>query len=319
MYDNWGVKGSEITPEAIFKRRRSLLKMIGAAGLSSTGLAHAASWPLEASEIIRSDFQASDKVTPESIATTYNNFYELGTGKTDPAKNSDQLIVSDPWKIKVSGACDKPGDYHLEDLIKPHALEDRVYRLRCVEAWSMVIPWLGIPLSSIIKGFEPNSSAKYVQFFTLMDPDNLKGQRRNVLDWPYREGLRMDEAMNPLTLLSVGAYGKPLLNQMGAPVRLVVPWKYGFKSIKSIVEIRFTEEQPKTSWNMSGPNEYGFYSNVNPEVSHPRWSQAKERRLDSDSSGFGALLQGKIKTMPFNGYGDLVADMYQGMDLRKHF
>ncbi len=247
-----------------------------------------------------------EEITPEDDATSYNNFYEFGTGKSDPVKRASNFDTSD-WKITVGGECNKPGDYALEDLIDSAVVEERTYRHRCVEAWSMVIPWLGVPLASIINKLEPGSKAKYVAFETLFDPRKMPGQNRSVLQWPYREGLRMDEAMNPLTLISVGMYGKTMPNQNGAPVRLVVPWKYGFKSIKSIVSINFTEEQPATSWNMSSAREYGFYSNVNPEVNHPRWSQKKERRI-------GDIF--KRKTLMFNGYEEEVAHMYDDMDLR---
>lgn len=248
-------------------------------------------------------------ITPEKDATSYNNFYEFGTGKDDPAENSTKFTTDD-WKITVGGECAKPGSYSLEDLIKPFDIEERVYRLRCVEAWSMVIPWLGVPLASIIKSLEPTSKAKYVAFTTLHDPRRMPGQNRSVLRWPYREGLRIDEATNQLTLLAIGMYGKTMPNQNGAPVRLVVPWKYGFKSIKSIVSIDFVEQEPATSWNMASSREYGFYSNVNPEINHPRWSQATERRI-------GDIF--KRDTLMFNGYEDEVAHMYDEMDLRTNF
>ena len=215
-----------------------------------------------------------------------------------------------PWTIKVEGECDEPGDYALEDFISPSKLEERIYRLRCVEAWSMVVPWIGVELGPILKRFKPNSGAKYVEFKTILDPQNLPGQKRSVLEWPYREGLRIDEAMHPLTILAVGLYGKELPNQNGAPLRLVVPWKYGFKSIKSIVSIKFTSDEPATSWNIAGPREYGFYSNVNPEVDHPRWSQKRERRI-------GEFL--KRETLLFNGYAEEVASLYEGMNLKKDF
>jgi len=250
-----------------------------------------------------------EEITPEEDATSYNNFYEFGTDKGDPKKYSTKFTTDD-WKITVGGECAKPGTYSLEDLIKPFAIEERVYRLRCVEAWSMVIPWLGVPLASIIESLEPTSKAKYIAFTTLHDPQRMPGQKRSVLDWPYREGLRIDEATNPLTLLAIGMYGKTMPNQNGAPVRLVVPWKYGFKSIKSIVSIDFVEQQPLTSWNMSSAREYGFYSNVNPTVNHPRWSQKKERRI-------GDLF--KRPTLMFNGYAEEVAHMYDDMDLRSNY
>lgn len=250
-----------------------------------------------------------EELTPEKDATSYNNFYEFGTGKGDPVENASEFNTDD-WKVTVGGECEKPGTYSLQDLIKPFDLEERIYRLRCVEAWSMVIPWLGVPLASIIKSLQPTSRAKYVAFKTLLDPAQMPGQNRSVLQWPYREGLRIDEATNPLTLFAVGMYGKTMPNQNGAPVRLVVPWKYGFKSIKSIVSIDFVEQQPETSWNMSSDREYGFYSNVNPTVNHPRWSQKKERRI-------GDIF--KRETLMFNGYQDEVAHLYKGMDLSVNF
>jgi methionine sulfoxide reductase catalytic subunit len=242
--------------------------------------------------------------------TGYNNFYEFGMGKNDPQRYAGMMKTS-PWTVKIDGHCNKPADYHLEDLIKPIALEERIYRLRCVEAWSMVIPWIGVPLGEVIKRAEPTSKASFVEMTTLLRPREMPGQQTSSLDWPYTEGLRMDEAMHPLTILAVGMYGKTLLNQNGAPIRLVVPWKYGFKSVKSIVRIRFVDKQPKTAWSESAPDEYGFYSNVNPEVNHPRWSQATERRIP----GFFK----NRKTLMFNGYGDQVASMYAGMDLRKYY
>ena len=265
---------------------------------------------------------ASEKfrLTEEEAITSYNNFYEFGLDKADPAKRAGALRT-EPWSVVVEGAVGKPGRYALEDLLRGQALEERVYRMRCVEAWSMVIPWVGIPLASLIKRFEPTSKAKFVAFQTLHDPEQMPGQKPGFLgfsslDWPYVEGLRMDEAMHPLTLMAVGLYGKTLLPQNGAPFRLVVPWKYGFKGIKSIVRIRFQETQPPTSWSRSAPGEYGFFANVNPVVDHPRWSQAKERRIYSGSL-FGGVE--RIETLPFNGYAEQVASLYQGMDLRRHF
>ncbi|MDQ3171541.1 MAG: protein-methionine-sulfoxide reductase catalytic subunit MsrP, partial [Acidobacteriota bacterium] len=242
--------------------------------------------------------------------TTYNNFYEFGTDKSDPARYAGRLKLS-PWKVKVDGLVGKPADYNLDDVIKTAQLEERVYRLRCVEAWSMVIPWVGIPLASFLKRVEPQGKAKFVEFTTLSRPSEMPGLGSRALDWPYTEGLRLDEAMHPLAILAVGLYGKALLGQNGAPIRLVVPWKYGFKSIKSIVRMRLTESQPQTAWNKSAPGEYGFYSNVNPTVDHPRWSQARERRI-------GELFKNK-QTLMFNGYGDQVASLYAGMDLRKNY
>jgi sulfoxide reductase catalytic subunit YedY len=311
------IKPSEITPESIYQDRRRFLKGSSQAAL---GLAAGAAFPglllpqgAEASAKLdfqkNTRFDTDEELTKYKDITRYNNFYEFGTSKTDPAKYAHSLQPS-PWTVRVEGEVEKPADYHVEDLIKTHALEERIYRLRCVEAWSMVIPWVGIPLATLIKRFKPTSKAKYVEFITLYDPSQMPGQRRRVLDWPYVEGLRMDEAMHPLAMLAVGLYGKEMPNQNGAPIRLVVPWKYGFKNIKSIVSIRFTESMPQTSWNLAGPREYGFYANVNPEVDHPRWSQAKERRI-------GDFF--KRKTLMFNGYAEQVAHLYAGMDLRKFY
>ncbi len=254
-------------------------------------------------------YGTDEKQTPFKDVTTYNNFYEFGTGKSDPAANAYTLRPR-PWTIDVDGELKQPRTIGIEDLLKWFPLEERIYRMRCVEAWSMVIPWIGFPLADLIARLEPSGSAKYVAFTTLYDPEQMPGQKRGVLDWPYVEGLRMDEAMHPLAILAVGLYGKALPNQDGAPVRLVVPWKYGFKGIKSIVKIRFTQDQPPTTWNISAPNEYGFYANVNPQVDHPRWSQAKERRIGEFR---------KRDTLMFNGYADQVAGLYAGMDLRKNF
>jgi len=310
---NWEISESNVTPEAIYLRRREFMK---ASGMLGTALL-LNPWTTAAASIPVGDYQRNvitpdgedEEITPEGDATSHNNFYEFGTSKGDPVKNSKKFTTDD-WKITVGGECAKPGTYSLEDLIKPFDIEERVYRMRCVEAWSMVIPWLGVPLASIVKSLEPTSKAKYVAFTTLHDPVRMPGQNRGVLRWPYREGLRMDEATNSLTLFGVGMYGKTMPNQNGAPVRLVVPWKYGFKSIKSIVSIDFVEEQPPTSWNMAAPREYGFYSNVNPGVNHPRWSQKKERRI-------GDLF--KRETLMFNGYLDEVAHMYDDMDLSVNF
>lgn len=244
--------------------------------------------------------------------TTYNNFYEFGLDKADPSERSGSFKPK-PWSVEIAGEAAKPGRYTLEDILKPHALEERIYRFRCVEAWSRVVPWLGIPLRDVLARFEPNSRAKFVEFTTLLDPKQFPGQRSRVIDWPYVEGLRIDEAMHPLTLLTVGLHGRWLPNQSGAPLRLIVPWKYGFKSIKSIVKIRFTERQPATSWNKAAPDEYGFFANVNPAVDHPRWSQAKERRLG------GGLFGSRIDTLPFNGYANEVASLYRGLDLRRFY
>ena len=256
-----------------------------------------------------------ETLTPYRDVTSYNNFYEFGTGKDDPARHAGSLIT-DPWSITIDGECEKKGTFTLEDILKAMPLEERIYRLRCVEAWSMVIPWVGFSLADLIKRFKPLSTAKYVEFTTLEDPKQMIGQRSrfSTIDWPYVEALRIDEAMNPLTLMAVGLYGEVLPKQNGAPIRLVVPWKYGFKSIKSIVKIRFTEKPPINTWQAIAPQEYGFYANVNPSVSHPRWSQAKERRLPS-----GLFSVNRIETQMFNGYGDQVAHMYKGMDLRKFY
>lgn len=304
------IRSSEITAESIYLRRREFMKTSGLLG--TTLLLNP--WVTAGASLSIGDYRKNvisidEELTPEDDATSYNNFYEFGTGKSDPAKRATKFNTDD-WKITVGGACEKPGTYSLEDLIKPYDLEERTYRLRCVEAWSMVIPWLGVPLASIIKSLQPTSKAKYVAFKTLLDPRQMPGQNRSVLQWPYREGLRIDEATNPLTLFAVGMYGKTMPNQNGAPVRLVVPWKYGFKSIKSIVSIDFVEQQPPTSWNMSAAREYGFYSNVNPTVNHPRWSQKKERRI-------GDIF--KRETLMFNGYEEEVAHMYDDMDLRANF
>jgi len=311
-----GIKSSEITDESVFRRRRQIIQASMAAGL--TGVISSEAHAKSLSQPIKEwAFNATDELTTEQTATTYNNFYELGTDKGDPSKNADKL-VTEPWSVVVDGECGAPGKFTLEDILKPHAIEERIYRLRCVEAWSMVIPWNGFPLADLLKRFKPNSNAKYVAFETIND-DNLPGMQVRVLDWPYREGLRIDEAMHPLTMMAIGMYGNEIPNQNGAPIRLVVPWKYGYKSIKSIVRISFTEKQPPTSWNMSAPHEYGFYSNVNPDVSHPRWSQAKERRLAGNTSSLAALFSEKIESQFMNGYGDEVAELYSDMDLKKFF
>jgi sulfoxide reductase catalytic subunit YedY len=314
-------KPSDITPKALFEDRRRFLAAAmaatGGAALGSIGLigdAHSAVIPLSGklSDVKQTDFTVDEPLTEYEAVTGYNNFYEFGTGKTDPAEYAHTLKPR-PWTVKVDGLCNKPGTYDFDDLMKPHTLEDRVYRFRCVEAWSMIVPWVGVPLSAMLKRMEPQGSAKYVAFETLVDPEQMPGQKRKVLEWPYREGLRLDEAMHPLTLMVVGVYGEVLPNQNGAPMRLMVPWKYGFKSIKSIVRISFTEEQPQTSWNMAAAREYGFYSNVNPNVNHPRWSQAKERRIGD------SLFDPKRPTPMFNGYEEDVAALYAGMDLAKYY
>jgi sulfoxide reductase catalytic subunit YedY len=314
------IPSSEITDERVYLRRREFMRLAGGVALGAVVSPLAAA--CEAGEAAGDGGQTPlQNVKPRVVATdekqntfqeitSYNNFYEFGTGKNDPQRYAGALKTS-PWKVKIDGHCAKPAEYLLEDLIKPSQLEERIYRLRCVEAWSMVIPWVGIPLSEILKRAEPLGKAAFVEFTTLLRPSEMPGQREPVLEWPYLEGLRMDEAMHPLTILAVGLYGKTLMNQNGAPIRLVVPWKYGFKSIKSIVRIRFVEKQPRTAWSVANPGEYGFYSNVNPEVDHPRWSQAREKRLPS--------LFASTKTMMFNGYGDQVASLYSGMDLRKNY
>jgi sulfoxide reductase catalytic subunit YedY len=301
---------SEVTPEALWLRRREFLA--GAVGTGALLLApgSAGARELRALESRRkAAYSTDEEATDHDDATRYNNFYEFGTDKEDPAANAHTLRPQ-PWSVMIDGEVGKPGRVAFEDLVKPHALEERVYRLRCVEAWSMVIPWLGVPLGAVLKRFEPTSKAKYVAFETLVDPKQMPGQRRAILDWPYREGLRIDEAMHPLAILAIGMYGRELPNQNGAPIRLVVPWKYGFKSIKSIVRIRLTEAQPNTTWNDSAPQEYGFYANVNPEVHHPRWRQSRERRIGEF---------GRRKTLPFNGYADEVARLYTGMDLARQY
>ncbi len=292
----------EITPRSVYLRRREFLEgaVLGAAAFA-LGSAPTSS----ATAVARYDTEETP--TEEKDATQYNNFYEFGTDKRDPARHAGKMKTR-PWSIRIEGEVAKPKTVGIEDLLAPHVMEDRIYRLRCVEAWSMVIPWRGFQLSDLLKRFDPTSRARYVAFQTLHDSEQMPGQRRGVLDWPYVEGLRIDEAMHPLTLLATGMYGRDLPNQNGAPLRLVVPWKYGFKSIKSIVAIRLLEKQPPTSWNSSAPGEYGFYANVNPAVDHPRWSQKRERRIGEFR---------KRETLAFNGYADQVAGLYRGMDLRK--
>ena len=305
------IASSEITDKDIYLNRRRFMQSMTGMALLPTLLSKAQAGygnkPLEHKKMAQ--YKIDEELTPYKDITNYNNFYEFGTDKYSPASQAQQL-TTDPWSITIAGAVEKPGTYSLEDIIKPHALEERIYRLRCVERWSMVIPWIGFPLADLIKRFQPTSSAKYVKFSTLERKSEMPGLRRYVLKWPYVEGLRMDEAMNPLTLLAVGLYGEVMPKQNGAPIRLVVPWKYGFKSIKSIVKIEFVEQQPISSWEQAAPNEYGFYSNVNPEVDHPRWSQSRERRI-------GEFL--KRKTLMFNGYQEQVAHLYKGMDLKKYY
>jgi methionine sulfoxide reductase catalytic subunit len=306
------LKWSDVTPESLYLRRREFLAtaavpvLAGAATLLADNSVNAQGG--EKLAAAKSPLSTTEEQTPFQDVTTYNNFYEFGSDKGDPSRNSKNFKTR-PWTVTVDGAVAKGGQFAIDDLIKPYQLEERIYRLRCVEAWSMVIPWIGFPLGDLLKKMEPTPKAKYVEFTTLLDPKQMPGQRRDVLNWPYKEGLRLDEAMHPLAILAVGLYGQVLPNQDGAPIRLVVPWKYGFKSIKSIVRIRLVENQPRTAWSDSAPQEYGFYSNVNPEVDHPRWSQARERRI-------GEFF--KRKTLMFNGY-DQVASLYAGMDLKKNY
>ncbi|MFZ4286900.1 protein-methionine-sulfoxide reductase catalytic subunit MsrP [Variovorax sp. HJSM1_2] len=317
---------SEITPRTVYEGRRELMKLM-ATGAASAAMA---SWAgrealaqtvapgklpaLKGAKSAVDGAMAMEKLTEYKDASTYNNFYEFGTDKADPAQNAHTLKTK-PWTVEIEGLVNKPGKFNLEDLIKLSAQEERIYRLRCVEGWSMVIPWVGYSLSELIKKVEPQSGAKFVEFVTLADPKTMPFVGSRVLDWPYVEGLRMDEAMHPLTLLTFGMYGEVLPNQNGAPVRLVVPWKYGFKSAKSIVKIRFTDKEPKTAWNKAAANEYGFYSNVNPNVDHPRWSQSDERRIGDG----GGLFAKRRKTLMFNGYEAQVGKLYAGLDLKRNF
>jgi len=304
------ISQSEITPPEIYRDRRRFMQGMGAlAAGAALGAAPDAGAGIKLAGVRESAYTLDEKRTPYKDVTTYNNFYEFGTGKGDPSDNGGSLKPR-PWTVAVEGEVRRPQTWDIDALLKIAPIEERVYRMRCVEGWSMVIPWVGFPLRELIRRAEPTGNAKYVEFVTLNDPRQMPGQRSRVLDWPYVEGLRLDEAMHPLTLLAVGLYGEVLPNQNGAPIRLVVPWKYGFKSAKSIVKIRFVEKQPVSSWMAAAPREYGFYSNVNPQVDHPRWSQAKERRI-------GEFL--KRNTLMFNGYGDQVASMYRDMDLKKFF
>ena len=338
------IASSEITPESVYRSRRSFMRMAGMAAIGTTSLplvghgdalAETSStespiraWPdavpqpgatqwmrSKVAAAVSGPFATEEDPAPWEAATTYNNFYEFGTNKGDPAEHAHDLTI-DPWTVEITGEVDKPGKYALEDILAPHDLEERIYRLRCVEAWSMVIPWIGFPLGDLLARFGPTSSARFVEFTTLYRPSEMRGQRSffATLDYPYVEALRLDEAMNPLTLMAVGMYGETLPKQNGAPLRLVVPWKYGFKSIKSIVKIRLTRRMPRTTWNELQPREYGFYANVNPEVSHPRWSQASERRLPSS-----LFAPNRRDTLMFNGYAEQVASMYSDMDLRLNF
>ena len=310
------LQSSDITPKSLYLNRRSF--MAGAAVLAGAALAtHKLGTVLAPSEAVmagtkldysKSSYSTSDPETPFKDVSNYNNYYEFSTDKYEPAELAKNFNPR-PWSIKVEGLVNKPKTFDIDALLKMQ-LQERIYRMRCVEGWSMVIPWIGIPLSELLNQVEPNSKAKFVEFTSLYDPKRFPGQQRAVLDWPYVEGLRMDEAMHPLTILAVGLYGETLPNQDGAPIRLVVPWKYGFKGIKAIVKIKLVDKQPVSTWEKAGPNEYGFYSNVNPNVDHPRWSQAKERRI-------GEFL--KRPTLMYNGYGDQVASMYNGMDLKKNY
>jgi len=319
-------RSSEITPQSVYEGRRDMLKLLagGVAGAAmaswaarDAGAQAAAPGKLAALKGAKSAVpgaQTMEKLTDYKDATSYNNYYEFGTDKADPAKNAGTLKTR-PWTVEVEGLVKKPGKYDIEDLIKLSTQEERIYRLRCVEGWSMVIPWVGYSLAELIKKVEPQGNAKYVEFVTLADPKTMPFVGSRVLDWPYAEGLRMDEAMHPLTLLTFGMYGEVLPNQNGAPVRIVVPWKYGFKSGKSIVKIRFVEKEPSTAWNKAAAQEYGFYSNVNPNVDHPRWSQATERRIGDG----GGLFAKRTKTLLFNGYEPQVGQLYAGMDLKKFY
>ncbi|NTS76638.1 protein-methionine-sulfoxide reductase catalytic subunit MsrP [Catenovulum sp. SM1970] len=325
------ISENEVTPENIYKDRRKIIKSLGFLGAGAllsgqSQQAHAISWfkdkDEEKSALKALKYQAdepfTEALTPEAKITSHNNFYEFGTRKTDPKQYEGMLTVN-PWQLNVDGLCANPFKLNYEDLFSKYPLQERIYRMRCVEAWSMVIPWVGIPLADVIKQAQPNGQAKFVAFETLYRPEEMPGQKSRFagggIQYPYVEGLRIDEAMNPLTLLAVGLYGKELPTQNGAPIRLVVPWKYGFKSIKSITRIKLVNQKPPTTWNLSAPQEYGFYANVNPKVDHPRWSQAQERRLGSG----GLFSQNYIPTLPFNGYGEQVAHMYKDMDLAKFY
>ena len=312
------IRSSEITPERLYYNRRQFIHAASGAALGAAGAAVLGqpAGGLEAApqedlaDLRPSQFSTDERQNSYEEITSYNNFYEFGLDKEDPKRHAGDLTVK-PWAVRVEGHMNRPAaDYALEDILSPHPLEERIYRLRCVEAWSMVVPWVGFPLGDLIRRFEPTSRAKYVRFETLYRPSEFRGQRAATSSIRYVEGLRMDEALNPLAILAVGLYGKTLLNQNGAPIRLVVPWKYGFKSIKSIVKIEFVEDQPRNTWNVAIPHEYGFYANVNPEVDHPRWSQAMERRIGNFF---------RQRTQKFNGYGYQVARMYDGMDLARNY
>ena len=320
IFKDHKIKSADITPKEVFKNRRNLIKILTlgslAAGFSSS-LQSDAFAVGESNKKLKAKFNqkysVNDKQTSFKDATTYNNFYEFGMDKDDPARYGKSLITR-PWTVSVEGLVQKPQVFDFDSLIKLSVMEERVYRMRCVEGWSMVIPWNGFSLSNLLNKVEPLGTAKYVEFVTLADPKQMPGLSSSIIAWPYLEGLRLDEAMNPLTLLTFGIYGEVLPNQNGAPVRIVIPWKYGFKSAKSIVKIRLTDKEPVTSWHRTAPMEYGFYSNVNPNVSHPRWSQSTERRIDGRN-----IFSSKIKTEMFNGYGEHVAGLYAGMDLRKFY
>lgn len=317
IYTDPTIASSDITPESVFLSRRDLIKASTGGAAAALGLSAArsglASEPAELSFKSDTEDALLAELTPYDDVTSYNNFYEFGTDKSDPVQHA-HAMTTDPWSIKIGGLVNQPGELHLEDILRGFDLEERIYRFRCVEAWSMVVPWVGFPLAELLQRFDPKPEARFVEFKTLYRRSEMRGTRSftSIIDWPYREGLRMDEAMHPLTLMTVGLYGKTLPNQNGAPLRLIVPWKYGFKSIKSVVEINVTAEQPKTSWQTLQPSEYGFYANVNPEVDHPRWSQRFERRLPSS-----IFNPNRVPTLPFNGYEEQVASLYAGMDLRK--
>ncbi len=315
------ILNSQITPQEVFLERRQLIRAAALGTFGASLMPFFARQAFAAEEVTKlaakanPQFVLKDKQTALKDASSYTNFYEFGTGKADPLKNAGSLITR-PWTVSIEGLVKTPKVWDIEDLLKLAPQEERIYRLRCVEGWSMVIPWIGYSLADFIRKVEPTSAAKYIEFTTLADKKQMNGLSVPVLQWPYTEGLRMDEAMNPLTLLAFGFYGQVLPKQNGAPIRLVVPWKYGFKSIKSIVKIRFTDKEPKTSWSLSAPDEYGFYANVNPNVDHPRWSQASEIRIEG---GGRSLFTPKQKTLPFNGYAEQVASLYQGMDLKRFF
>ena len=312
----WDLPYSAVTPEAVYRSRREFIQLAaaGAVGVAGATVLAGCDMPAVAAQgplahVRKSPLSVTTPPNTWEEITTFNNYYEFGTQKSDPSRNAHTLKPK-PWKVRIDGHVAKPADYDYDVLLEAHALEERIYRFRCVEAWSAVVPWVGFPLADLLKRLQPTSRAKYVAFETLHRPSEMPGQLTSALEWPYVEGLRLDEAMHPLAIVAVGLYGKPLLNQNGAPIRLVVPWKYGFKSIKSIVRIRLTENEPPTSWNIANPVEYGFYSNVNPTVDHPRWSQARETKL-------GSLFK-NTPTLMFNGYDD-VAKLYAGMDLKKYY